>query len=149
MLVRDAMLPNPLLVSPTTTILDFVNRVLDSNQTAAVVIDDKGALCGLVSVHDVFQAILPHYVSMEDRLAAVIHEGYFEERATAFKSMTVADLMVTEVDCISPDDAVIKAVGLFVRTKRKTLPVIKDGQFIGTITRRSLLRKVTTPDPVL
>lgn len=141
MLVRDALLSNPLIVSPDTSALEFCLAVLDSNQTTAVVIDDARRLLGVVSVRDVFGRIIPHYVNMDDKLASVIHEGYFDEKFTEFQHLPVKEIMTLDVDLIAPHDSVIKAVAML--RHRKTIPVIDDGQFLGTITRRSVLTAVT------
>ena len=143
MFVREALLSDPLIVAPDTTVLDFCERVLHSNQTTAVVIDDRRKLLGMLSVHDVFARIVPHYVDMESKLADVIHEGYFEEKFDAAKRTSVAALMVTDVHVLSPDDSVIKAIALFSSANHKTAPVVENGEFVGTITRRSVLRAVT------
>ena len=144
MLVRDAMLPTPLLVAPETSVLELCTMVLDCNQTTATVVDSTSHLCGIVSVQDVFHRILPHYVDMDSRLAGLMHEGYFEEKFAAFKHLTVGEIMTKEVDTLRPGDAVIEAVGMFYRKGHKTIPVIEDGLYIGSITRRSVLRRVTT-----
>lgn len=142
MRVREAMIPNPLVVPPTTTCLEFIHAVLSANQTTAAVVAD-GELVGMVSVRDIFTHILPHYVDMDERLANVIHEGFFEEKFEKLKQTPVGDVMTTQVDGISPDAEVILAVAMFVRLDRKTLPVIEGGKYVGSITRRSVLTTVT------
>ncbi|MHC4812741.1 MAG: CBS domain-containing protein [Planctomycetota bacterium] len=142
MLVSKAMLPNPLTMSADTSLLDFIESVMDSSQTTAVVLGPDEALLGLVSVHDIFDRILPHYASIEAKLAGVIQAGYFEEKFTEFAHTKVSDIMTTKVDYVTPNDSLIGAVSLFVRNQRRTVPVIDSGKFVGTITRRSVLRHV-------
>lgn len=142
MLARDAILPNPLTVSPDTTVLEFIDSVLNSNQTTAAVLDGD-RLVGMISVKDVFQRILPAYVDMAGRLADVMHAGYFEEKFEKFKHTQVREIMSTEIDSIAPDDAVIQAVAMFVKQDRKTLPVLDGNTFVGSLTRRSVLWMVT------
>lgn len=143
MLVRSALLPNPLIVSPKTTVLDFCRNVLDSNQTTAAVIDDENRLCGMVSLSHVFKKMVPHYVDMNSKLAHVIREGYFEEKFEEFKHTPVEDIMERNTRTIKPDDTVTIALELFSTEAYKTLPVVENGKFVGTITRRSVLRQVT------
>ncbi len=143
--VRDAMLPNPLMVRRDTCLLEFCSMILDCNQTTAVVVDDDQTLLGIASVHDVFGKIVPHYVGMDDKLANVIHAGYFAEKFEQFKELTIDEIMVSDVDSLSPDDSVIKAVSVLWGAKHKSMPVVEDGKFVGTITRRSVLRHVTDP----
>lgn len=147
MLVRVALLPNPLLASPETTVLEFCHNVLASNQTTAAVIDSESRWCGMISLTHVFRKILPHYVDMDWKLADVIHEGYFEEKFTELQHTPVADLMERDTQTLKPDDSVIKAITLLSTAAYKTLAVVEDGKFVGTITRRSVLRQVTQSAP--
>ena len=140
MLLRTAMLPDPLVVSPSTSLLDFIGRVLESNQTTAVVVDDQ-RLSGIVSVQDIFRKILPEYVG--EKLAFAIREGFFEEKFSKFASISVSEIMSTEIDVLQPNDKVIMAVALFVRKGHKTIPVIEGGRYVGSVTRRSVLAQVT------
>lgn len=142
MRARDAMIPTPLVVLPGCTLLELIQSVLNSNQTTAVVVE-AGKLLGIVSVEDILRGILPHYVDLDERLAHAIHEGYFEEKFEKFKHTTVQEVMSTEVDCAAPDDPIIMIVAKFVRHKRKTVPILENGRYVGSVTRRSVLWTVT------
>ncbi|MGE3173597.1 MAG: HPP family protein [Planctomycetota bacterium] len=142
MRARDAIIPDPLTVAPTTTLLQFVLAVLDGNQTTASVVD-AGRLVGVVSVEDVFRRLLPHYVGMTGSLATILHESYFEEVFERFKNTDVASVMSRDVDSIAPDEPLMHAVEKFVHKWRKTLPVIDGGRFVGVVTRRSVLAAAT------
>jgi len=138
MLVRDALIPTPLVVQPTTTLLEFIHMVLNSNQTNAVVVED-GLLRGLLSASDVFRSLLPHYIAMDERLAPAVHPSYVEEQWEKFKLREAREVMVTELDTLPPEASIMQAVSLFVQRDRKTVPVVSDGRFIGSVTRRSVL----------
>lgn len=142
MYVRDAMLTEPVTSRPTEPFLEFLHRVVDSRQATAAVLSDENRLLGLVGIHDVLRKVVPVYVDLDTKLMEVMHEGYFEERLSRLEGLTVADLMCTEIDSISPDDTLIKTAALMVENRRKTLPVLQDGKFVGMITRRSLLERV-------
>ena len=142
MLVHSAMVNNPLTVSPETSLVEFVDLVLGSNQTTAAVLGDDGELLGMIAVGDILRAIVPHYLNMEAKLVDMMHEGHFDEKFAKFENVSVREVMLTKIDSLAPDDAVIKAVALFARKRRKSIPVVQDGKFIGMLTRRSLLRTV-------
>ena len=143
MLVKDAMLPNPLTVGPDTSVAQFVDDVLGSNQTTGSVIDDDGRLVGVVSVLDVFRRILPSYVQPGRNLGAMIHEGHFDEEFAALTTVPVRSIMTREVETLSPDEGIMRAIQIFVFDRYKTIPVVEDGKFVGSVTRRSVLRRVT------
>jgi predicted transcriptional regulator len=142
MLVRDAMVPPSLVVQPTTTLAEYVGMVMSSNMTTAVVVDDD-RLVGMVSMADVFRRILPAYVAMDERLVAVIHATYFEEAFAKLERTAVSEIMATAIDSLRPQDTVLRAVELFVRKKRKTLPVLDGERLVGVLTRRRVLELVT------
>lgn len=141
MLVRSALIPNPLVVRPEVSVVEFVDAVLNSNQTTAAVVDGE-RLVGVVSVRDIFDEILPAYVDMDEKLAGVLHARYFDEQFARLRAHKVESLMVREVDTLKPEDAIMKAVAMFVRHGRKTIPVLESGRYVGSVTRRSVLMAV-------
>lgn len=138
MLVRDALIPTPLVVQPSTTLLDFIHMVLNSNQTNAVVVED-GKLRGLLSASDVFRRLMPHYIAMDQRLAPAVHPDYVEEQFEKFKLHQAREVMVTDIDTLRPDASIMQAVALFVQQGRKTVPVVDGERYVGSVTRRSVL----------
>ncbi len=143
MLVQDAMLPNPLTVKPETSVAQFIDDVLGSNQTTGVVVNDDGILLGVVSVLDVFRRILPSYVDLGENLASIIHEGFFDEAFAELTAVPVKSVMITEVHTLAPDEGIMRAVKIFVFERFKTIPVVDKGRYVGSVTRRSVLRRVT------
>lgn len=143
MLVQDAMLPNPLTVTPETSVAQFVDDVLGSNQTTGVVVNEDGILLGVVSVLDVFRRILPSYVDLGENLASIIHEGFFDEAFAELAAVPVKSVMVPEVHTLAPDEGIMRAVKIFVFERFKTIPVVDKGRYVGSVTRRSVLRRVT------
>ncbi|MEZ5964793.1 MAG: CBS domain-containing protein [Planctomycetota bacterium] len=140
MLVRDALIPTPLTVQPSATLLEFIHMILNSNQTNAVVVDN-GILKGLLSASDVYRRLVPHYIAMDDRLAPAVHESYVEEQWEKFKHHRAHEVMVTELDTLPPDASIMQAVSLFVKQGRKTVPVVDEGsRYVGSVTRRSVLQ---------
>lgn len=139
MLVRDAMLADSITAAPDESFESLIKRLVKSRQATAAVIDEDRRLLGLVGVHDILRRVVPHYLDLDTKLAEVMHDTYFEDRLDRLKDTHVSDLMQTEIDCVSPDDALIKAVVFIVAHRRKTLPVIEAERFIGMVTRRSIL----------
>lgn len=141
MLVRDAMVANPFVVAPATSLFVLVDRILAGNQTTAAVVDG-GRLLGTVSATDVLKKLIPPYLHMDEQLANVLHDTYFEEELERLRHIEVQDAMERDVDTLPPDASVMRAVSLFVRRGRKTVPVVDDGRFLGSVTRRSVLTLV-------
>ena len=144
MFVKDVLVPNPLIVGPETSVQEFCMKVLDSNQTTAVVVAEDGRMLGMVSVHDVFDRIVPHYVDLKGHLAEVVRDDYFDEKFDEMRHVAVRDLMNEDIHTLAPEDSVLKAIALFSSAHHKTAPIVDAaGKFLGTITRRSVLSRVT------
>ncbi|MCB1045006.1 MAG: CBS domain-containing protein [Acidobacteria bacterium] len=142
MIVKNSIISDPLTVAPDTTISELIHLFIDSAHESAAVIDANDQLLGMIGVHDIFKTIVPYYVEMDEDLMNVIHAGYFEEKYERIKNKTARDLMVKAIDSVEPNDAVIKAVALFVHHRRKAIPVIEGNKFIGMITRSSVLARL-------
>jgi CBS-domain-containing membrane protein len=123
--VRDALLPEPVTTTPDEPFSTFVDRVIDSRQATAAVLDADGRLVGLVGM-----------------LMEVLHDDYLEERLVRIGDLKVGDLMSVQMDTVELDDSLIKAAAIIVERGRKTLPVVENDRFVGMITRRSLLEHV-------
>jgi CBS domain-containing protein len=141
MLVRDALVADPFVVAPTTTLFELIDSLLSGNQTTASVVE-QGLLLGTVSAMDVLERLVPSYVSMDENLAGVLHPTFFEEALGKLHNVIVGDVMERDVDTLPPDASVMQAVAKFVQNGRKTLPVVEHGRFVGAVTRRSVLRLV-------
>lgn len=141
MLVRDALVRSPFVVSPDTTLFDFIDRILGGNQTTASVVEGS-LLVGIVSATDVLKKLVPSYLAMDENLASVLHDSYFEEELGKLRNVLVRHAMVRKVDTLPPTASVMEAVLMFVRHQRKTVPVVDRGQFLGAVTRRSVLTLV-------
>lgn len=145
MKIKNSMNPDCLKVNQKDRLWDMINAILGSNQDSTPVVDDSGRLVGMVSIHDVFERLMPSYIAMDEKLMEVMHESYFEERFHKIEHLTAGDLMHKEIDTAAPEDSVIRVVALLVQHKRRSLPVIdEDGILLGMVSRRGILRRLKT-----
>ena len=87
------------------------------------VVDETGKLVGILSERDC--------------LKTLVHARYHNLPTTR-----VADLMTTEVETIGPDADLLNVAELFLNRHFRRLPVIKEGQLVGQISRRDMLRAI-------
>ena len=144
MLVQDAMIPQAMTCSPDESFPELLRRLLESQQGAAAVLDPEGNLVGMVGFHHVLRKVVPVYIALDGKLMEVMHEGYLEERLERLRDRKVRDFMIDDKDTVRPDDALIKAAVMLVQLGRKTLAVVDGSRFLGMVTRRSILEKVSS-----
>ena len=138
MLVREALVASPFVVTPDTTLFHFIDGILAGNQTTASVVDGR-LLVGMVSSTDVLKRLMPPYLQFDEKLANVLHATFFEEELGQLRNVRVRDVMTWPADTLPPDAPVMQAVSLFVQRSLKTVPVVEDRDFLGAVTRRSVL----------
>jgi predicted transcriptional regulator len=95
--------------------------LLDKKFSGAPVVDDEGRLVGILSEVDL--------------MPIVMQDSYYDESAGI-----VADFMKTNVDTVSPDMDIYALAERFHREHRRRYPVVLNGQLVGQISRRDVLR---------
>ncbi len=131
---RDYMTERPVTFPPDTNIFTVIHELLVHKISGATVVDEEGRLLGVISQGDCLKAIL---------------DGTYH----GYSNGSVAEVMTTEVDTVSPDLDLIDVARTLLTKKRGRLPVVEDGKFIGQISIRSILRAVkdydydVKPDP--
>jgi CBS domain-containing protein len=98
------------------------------------VVDAKNHLVGLISHRDLLRASI---ASVSTKVANV-------ERRQHLWTITIAEVMQTDVQTIAPD-APVKEAARLMRTKRiGCLPVIAEECLVGIITEHDLLKLIET-----
>lgn len=100
-----------------------VAMLVEHGASAAAVVDDSGALRGILSQKDCFRPTL--------------NAAYYQE----WKG-TVADFMTTDVTTLAAKDDVISAAEAFVKHSHRVFPVLDGDRFIGMLRRSDVLRRL-------
>ena len=121
--VSDAMRPwdEIAVAAPSSTILDVMAAITKAGVGAACIVNEEGALVGLISDGDLRR----HIVSSPHRLEAAAEE-----------------IMNRGASTISPDLLAVEALEIFQNwpTKLGDLPVVRDGKVVGLLLLKDLLR---------
>ena len=118
-LVRSA---GPVL-APDMPIRRAVAVLVDQRASAAPVIDDNGALVGILSQKDCFRPTL--------------NASYYQE----WKG-TVAEFMTPDVVSLSAGIDIADAAEAFLSHSHRVFPVLEGEQFIGMLRRSDVLRRL-------
>ena len=122
--VRDVMTADPTTLkrNDKLTLADDIMR-LGRVRHLPVVDDDGEILVGIVTQRDLFR----------DALAQALGYGKHAQRKI-LDTLSVKDVMATEVVTTSPDTSLIEAARLLTERKIGCLPVVDNGRLVGILT---------------
>ncbi len=139
MLVGNWMTPNPVHVTPETSMMRASKTMKDKNVRGLSVVDEKGTLVGIVTDRDIKEASPSKATTLD------VHELYY-----LLSEIKVKDIMSTRLVTITPDESVEKAAVLMMDHKIGGLPVVDDGgKLIGVITQTDVFNVLISITGVL
>lgn len=120
-LVKDYMSGKLVSFTPDMDVLDAIHELVQNRIAGAPVVDDHGNLVGMLSEFDCMQVVLA--------------AGYHGEPGGP-----VSDLMVSDVRTVDAGMGIVDLAELFIETRFRRFPVLKDNRLVGQISRRDVLR---------
>lgn len=120
--VKDCMATDLVTFTLSTNVVDAMDLLLKHGISGAPVVDDEGALVGIVSEVDLIQV--------------VVQDSYYNEPVGI-----VADFMRSNVETVTLDTDIFTLAEKIIREHRRRYPVVdEDGGLVGQISRRDVLR---------
>lgn len=129
MLVSARMSPNPITITPETSISDAMRRMQRENVRRFPVVDKNGKLIGLVSHTDLLYASPSSVTSLN-----------MWEVTYLLSQIKVKDVMTKKVHSIPEDTPIEEAARVMVDNKIGALPVTRDDKVVGIITESDLFK---------
>lgn len=117
--VGDAMTKKPITILPDSLMPKAARIMLENKITALPVIED-GKLIGILTNSDLLRFILAEYPGLK-------------------KSILVNQYMTDEVVTVEPFTSLLEAHRLMGTKRIRSLPVIKNGEMVGMVTRTDLM----------
>lgn len=117
---KDAMTTDMVTVSPDSTIEDAMRLLIDERISGAPVVDQHGKLIGIIS---------------EYQLLEVVYDP-------ELKAQHVSDFMTRNVITVDADALLASVANMFVLHRIRRLPVVQNGQLVGVVARRDLLKYI-------
>jgi CBS domain-containing protein len=144
MQARDIMTKTVVSVRPETSIRQVAKILLDSGISAMPVIDEGGALVGMISEGDLIDRTSSERERRRDWWLEMLAEGTaLSPTFLEFVRSTdrpVGCVMVAPVITVA-DDAPLEQITELLETHRiKRVPVVRDGRVVGIVSRADLLR---------
>jgi CBS domain-containing protein len=145
-LVRDIMTVPAITVRPDLSVKDLVALFRDRRIGGAPVVDDDGALVGIVTEGDLMamdaDIALPHYFEIFDSIIYLESEKKFRERVEKAAAANVEQLMTDgdKVKTIGPDEPARAAATLMSKHRFDRVPVVEGGKVVGIVTRHDIMK---------
>ncbi len=145
MLAKDIMTTDVCTVTPATRVGDVAKLLLARRISGVPVVDDKGALCGVVSEGD----LLRRAETGTERRRSWWLELLTENRDLAHDfvkshGLTAGDVMTASVVTVAEDAPLAEVANTLERGRIKRVPVMRGGKMVGIISRSNLLQALAT-----
>jgi CBS domain-containing protein len=128
-LVEDALTPLQYRIYPDTPLLEVVDLMVRRGLRAVPVVGESYQVLGVITVSDALKHMIPRTRGGE--------EG---GKSAPSKELTARDVMTRTVMCVSENQSLIEAANLMINRDVEQLPVVREGELIGFLTRDAILR---------
>ncbi|HET6477246.1 MAG TPA: CBS domain-containing protein [Thermoleophilia bacterium] len=145
-LVRDIMTTPVVTVTPDMTVKDLVALFRDQRIGGAPVVDEEGALLGMVTEGDLMamdaDIQMPHYFELFDSIIYLGSQKKFKEQLEKAAAANVEQLMTDadKVKTVAPDDPARVAATLMSRHGFDRVPVVEGELVVGIVTRHDIMK---------
>lgn len=121
--VRDIMAKDLVVFKPDQKIYDAIDVLVKSEISGAPVVDEDGQLIGIISQKDCLR---------------ILANGVFHNNPAGLVEQYMTEAVMT----IDPDMDIFTVANLFLNNVYRRLPVVEDGQVVGQVSRRDVLRAI-------
>ena len=131
--VRDVMTTDVVTAAPSMSVGDLADMLVRKRLRAVPVIDEGGIVLGMVTDHQVMLHLLP-----------MLDEDRSVSRAVkpSMEIGEVRDVMARAVLCVNENEPLADVIRLMLDKEIERLPVVRNGQLVGFITRGDIIRRL-------
>jgi CBS domain-containing protein len=145
MQVRDVMTRNVISVKADDSILNAAQLMLQNHISGLPVVDAGGALIGVVTEGDFLRRGEIGTTKHRPKwLEFLLGPGRLAEEYVHSSGRKVGEVMTPNPYTASEDDTLEKVVGLMERHRIKRLPVLRNGQLVGIVSRANLMHALAS-----
>ena len=132
--VRDVMSDQPLTVRADLSLREAARTIVRTGLGALPVVDDDNRVLGMVSEKEVIRHLLTiqAFTGPDARVASPPGTG----------TKTVRDAMTRQVLCVAAEQPLAEVAALMSNKDVDRVPVVRDGQLVGFLTRGDIVRKL-------
>jgi len=141
MKARDVMVAPVVTATPHATIKSVAETFLKYRISAVPVVDDKGALVGIISEGDLMHRAETGTERQRPWwLQAIMSQDGLALDYVKAHARKVADAMTRQVITASPETSLQDIAALLEKHAIKRVPIVENGQLVGIVSRANLVQ---------
>jgi CBS domain-containing protein len=151
--VREWMTTDVVTFAPDENVRDAMRRLVTEDVDAGPVVDDEGAVVGMLSTSDLIveEALLHiptafNFFGVEVEWESFRHHKKLDADVSKALGSTVGEVMSGKPVYVQSDDTIETAATLMHDSQVSRLPVIDDGRLVGLLSQNDILRAVIAED---
>jgi len=142
----DIMTRNVITVTTSTSVKDLARLLTEHNISGVPVVDDSGALIGVVTESDLIdqnkKVHIPTVVSILDSVIYLESPNRMEKEILKIAGSTVADIYTPDITTVTVETLLDELATIMSEKSIHTLPVLEDGRLVGIIGKKDIIRAV-------
>lgn len=135
------MTVDPVFIGPDATLLRAAEIISLAEVTDIMVVDENQEFVGVLSEGDILRAMLPN---VDEILAAggSLSDAFafFAKKGKELRNRSIEPYIIRNPIVMKPTDEAAMAATAMVELQIRRLPVVSNGQLVGTISRSDVCR---------
>lgn len=149
MKAKDIMTTKVITVHKNATITEIAQVLVDHAISGVPVVDDDGALIGIVSEGDLLRKEtsprIPDFINLLGGVVYYHGVGQYNEDLKKAMAAQASSIMTEAVITVSETTDVNEIAKLILQHNIKRIPVMADGKLTGIISRRDIIKLLVKP----
>ena len=145
MKARDVMVSPVITVQPSYSVKEAANMLLEHRISAVPVADRDGKLVGIISEGDLMHRSEAGTERQRSWwLSALVGDETLAAEYVKANARRVEDVMTRNVVTAPPDMALHEIAALLEKHAIKRVPIVRDGQLVGIVSRANLIQALAS-----
>ncbi len=143
---KEIMTSDPLTVTPETSVRELAEKLAENNYSGAPVVDEEGAVIGVVTVSDlIYQRKKLHLPTVFTLFDSVVTLGGAHDLEDQFKKIlgsTVSEIMTANPITVDEETQLDEIATIMSEEGKHVLPVMRGGKLVGVIDRSDVVKAI-------